>query len=44
MLASLPAIQPVANVDLKRMAGGYGYRIDPIYKTRKFHYEWIFRS
>lgn len=38
MLASLPAIQPVANVDLKRMASGYGYRIDPIYKTRKFHY------
>ncbi len=37
MLASIPAIQPVANKDLKRMASGYGYRIDPIYKTRKFH-------
>lgn len=37
MLSSIPAIQPVANKDLKRMASGYGYRIDPIYKTRKFH-------
>ncbi len=37
MLASIPAIQPVANKDLKRMASGYGYRIHPIYKTRKFH-------
>lgn len=37
MLASIPAIQPVANEDLKRMASGYGYRIDPIYKTKKFH-------
>ena len=38
MLASLPAIQPVSNQDLKRMASGYGYRIHPIYKTRKMHY------
>ena len=38
MLASTPAIQPVANKDLKRMASGYGYRIHPIYKTRKMHY------
>ena len=38
MLASIPAIQPVANKDLKRMASGYGYRIHPIYKTRKFHW------
>ena len=38
MLASIPAIQPVANNDLKRMASGYGYRIHPIYKTRKFHW------
>lgn len=37
MLASIPAIQPVANRDLKRMASGFGYRIHPIYKTRKFH-------
>ena len=33
----LPAIQPVSNKDLKRTASGYGLRIDPIYKTRKFH-------
>lgn len=37
MLASIPAIQPVNNKDLKMMASGYGYRIDPIYKTRKMH-------
>ncbi|POY36009.1 peptidase M23 [Solitalea longa] len=37
MLASVPAIQPVSNKDLTRMASGYGYRIHPIYKTRKFH-------
>lgn len=36
-LACIPAIQPVANKDLKRTASGYGYRIDPIYKTRRFH-------
>lgn len=34
----IPAIQPVANKDLKRTASGYGYRIDPIYKTTKFHH------
>ena len=37
MLQSIPAIQPVANKDLKRTASGYGTRIDPIYKTAKFH-------
>ncbi len=37
MLSHLPAIQPVANKDLKRMASGYGYRIHPIYQTRIFH-------
>lgn len=37
MLTSIPAIQPVNNKDLKRMASGYGYRIDPIYKTRRMH-------
>jgi len=37
MLASLPAIQPVSNKNLSRMASGYGYRIHPIYKTRKLH-------
>ena len=37
MLSSIPAIQPVRNEDLKRMASGYGYRIHPIYKVPKFH-------
>ena len=37
MLAATPAIQPVSNKDLSRMASGYGYRIHPIYKTRKLH-------
>jgi murein DD-endopeptidase MepM/ murein hydrolase activator NlpD len=38
MLASIPAIQPVSNQDLKRLASGYGYRIDPIYKVNKMHW------
>jgi murein DD-endopeptidase MepM/ murein hydrolase activator NlpD len=37
MLQSIPAIQPVANKDLTRVASGYGYRIHPIYKVRKLH-------
>lgn len=37
LLASIPAIQPVKNSDLKRMASGYGMRYDPIYKFRKMH-------
>lgn len=37
MLKSIPAIQPVANKNLKYTASGYGMRIDPIYKTTKFH-------
>lgn len=37
LLASTPAIQPVSNSDLKRVASGFGYRIDPIYKTARFH-------
>jgi murein DD-endopeptidase MepM/ murein hydrolase activator NlpD len=37
LLASIPAIQPVSNQDLKRMASGWGYRIHPIYKTKMFH-------
>ncbi|HNI33675.1 MAG TPA: M23 family metallopeptidase, partial [Chitinophagales bacterium] len=37
MLASIPAIQPVSNKDLKRIASGFGYRIDPVYKTPRMH-------
>lgn len=37
MLRCIPAIQPVANKDLKRTASGYGRRVDPIYGTTRFH-------
>lgn len=37
LLACTPAIQPVSNSDLKRIASGFGTRIDPIYKTPRFH-------
>ncbi len=37
MLQCIPAIQPVSNKNLKQTASGYGMRIDPIYKTPKFH-------
>ncbi len=37
MLASIPAIQPISNKDLKRIASGFGYRIHPIYKTLRMH-------
>lgn len=37
ILASVPAIQPIRNSDLTRRIGGYGWRIDPIYKTRRRH-------
>ena len=36
-LRHTPAIQPIANRDLKRTASGYGYRIDPVYNVRTFH-------
>jgi murein DD-endopeptidase MepM/ murein hydrolase activator NlpD len=36
-LEAIPAIQPVRNVDLKRMASGYGWRTDPFTKARKMH-------
>jgi murein DD-endopeptidase MepM/ murein hydrolase activator NlpD len=38
MLASIPAIQPVPNKNLKRASSGYGYRMHPIYKVRKMHW------
>lgn len=36
-LASIPSIQPVSNKTLTRVASGFGYRIDPIYKDRRLH-------
>ena len=33
----IPAIQPVLNKDLTRMASGFGRRIDPVYHTLKMH-------
>ena len=38
MVACVPAIMPIANNDLRRTASGWGWRIHPIYKIRKFHY------
>jgi len=37
LLSHTPAIQPVSNKDLNRLASGFGHRIDPIYKTVKMH-------
>jgi murein DD-endopeptidase MepM/ murein hydrolase activator NlpD len=37
LLASIPAIQPVRNENLKRMVSGFGYRTDPFTKARKMH-------
>lgn len=36
-LASIPAIQPVSNKDLSRVASGFGMRIHPIYGIPKMH-------
>lgn len=36
-LASIPAIQPVSNKELTRIASGFGYRIHPIYGIAKMH-------
>jgi murein DD-endopeptidase MepM/ murein hydrolase activator NlpD len=37
LLASIPAIQPVNNKDLRRLSSYFGYRTDPYYKVPKFH-------
>ena len=36
-MQNLPAIQPVLNKNLTRIASGYGWRVDPVYNTRRFH-------
>jgi murein DD-endopeptidase MepM/ murein hydrolase activator NlpD len=38
LLEAIPAIQPVNNENLTRMASGFGYRTDPFTKARKFHW------
>lgn len=37
LLAAIPAIQPVKNEELNRMASGFGWRSDPFTKARKMH-------
>jgi murein DD-endopeptidase MepM/ murein hydrolase activator NlpD len=37
LLASIPAIQPISNHDLRRLSSYFGYRTDPYYKVLKFH-------
>jgi murein DD-endopeptidase MepM/ murein hydrolase activator NlpD len=37
LLAATPSIQPVSNKNLDRIASGFGYRIDPVYKDRRAH-------
>jgi len=37
-LASIPSIQPVSNKDLKRLASGFGWRVDPVYRTPRMHW------
>lgn len=44
LLAAIPAIQPVKNENLKKIASGYGWRSDPFTKVRKFHYGMDFSS
>jgi len=37
MLASIPAIQPIKNKDLIRLASGFGMRMHPIFKVKRMH-------
>ncbi|MBA4258000.1 MAG: peptidase M23 [Chitinophaga sp.] len=37
LLAAIPSIQPISNRSLNRIASGFGYRIDPVYKDRRLH-------
>ncbi len=37
LLNATPSIQPVSNKNLDRVASGFGYRIDPVYKDRRLH-------
>ncbi|MBQ8565069.1 MAG: M23 family metallopeptidase [Bacteroidaceae bacterium] len=33
----IPAIQPVADKDLRRLGSGFGWRVDPVFNIRNFH-------
>jgi murein DD-endopeptidase MepM/ murein hydrolase activator NlpD len=37
LIASIPAIMPLNNKNLKYAPSGYGWRTHPIYKTQEFH-------
>ena len=37
LLKAIPAIQPVSNKNLNRVASGFGYRGDPLYKDYRLH-------
>lgn len=37
LIAAIPSIQPISNRNLNRVASGFGYRIDPVYKDRRLH-------
>jgi murein DD-endopeptidase MepM/ murein hydrolase activator NlpD len=38
LLAAIPAIQPIKNQEMSRMASGFGWRSDPFTKARKMHW------
>ena len=44
LLAAIPAIQPINNDQLTRMASGFGWRSDPFTKARKMHWGMDFTS
>lgn len=37
LLAAIPAMQPIANSQLTRLASGYGQRLHPVFRVMKFH-------
>lgn len=37
LLKAIPAIQPIRNNNLNRVASGFGYRVDPLYKDYRLH-------
>lgn len=37
MFAAIPAIQPIANQELYRLASGFGMRTHPVYRVKKMH-------